>query len=136
MKHDGSIMAVTHAIREVGREQGNGASFNLFQSLAGTMGSEFQALVYDNLVNGVGVGMVTVRVEKIGDKKIHQIKNVRAATGMSLKDAKDFVELVEGYEAQGIAAKGPQMLNIDGMEVARKFVDDVRDNGGFACIVP
>lgn len=126
--YDESVVAMTQSLREIRRTLGNGPSFNLFQSLANTVGLEFQTQVYDNLLSGVSLGMTKVRFEAYAEgQKIYSIKHVRAATGMRLKESKDFVELVED--------SGPQILEIDGYEKALQFIANIRHGGGFACIV-
>ncbi len=45
----------------------------------------------------------TVVLAVVGDKKIHVIKEVRALTGLGLKEAKDFVEGAPNNIKEGIA---------------------------------
>lgn len=122
---DKSITSIVETLRNIAYEKGSHAAFKLFQNLDTVIDLEFQQLVFKALVDGSYE--IKVRLENVGDQKIGIIKEVRGATGLSLRSAKDFVESVQ--------QNGPQKLAIDNMEAAQLFVDHVRNKGGFACII-
>ena len=50
----------------------------------------------------------TIFLSSFGDKKINVIKEVRAITGLGLKEAKDLVEAAPKEVKQGVSKKDPE----------------------------
>lgn len=125
-----AVTAMTMALRELAHDKGSNTAFRALIELADIVDVQFQLAVFHNLINGgaTQVHATQVRLEHVAEnKKISTIKHVRAVTGVTLKDAKDFIELV--------ANQGPQILTVDGNHNAIQFIEAIRKDGSFACIV-
>ena len=108
---------------------------SFIQSLCQVYGSKEGLAVWDKIRNslseemasdiflGMLLGTGDVEVVSIGTHKIEAIKEVRAFTGMGLKDAKDFVEAVLDH--------GPKIIDCSNRENddINAFVEAMRKCG-------
>ena len=120
------INELIQALKTVNQIHGREGALKMFRDLQNSIGFEQQALIFETLLESCSAEPAEVRIVKFGDKKIDQIKCVRAHTGTSLKGAKDIVDS---------GASAPVYLKFKTNRSAEDFVDGICNNGGYAYVI-
>lgn len=81
-------------LRQVKSDMGAEACTRSMRVLRDVLGTDWAGRVVLDVLSDTYAGGERFIIEQIGDKKIEAIKEVRAFTGLGLKDAKDVVEAV------------------------------------------
>lgn len=117
-------------LRDLSTYYGDERAMQLWESLKDGMGRDVQNAILMTMLRGgyerrAVISMGTA--SKDFAKKINAIKALRVATGVGLKDAKDFIESVMDL--------GPQRITLKHDVKMREFMDDMSDAGFLANLI-
>lgn len=113
-------------LRQVKADMGGEACTRSMRVLRDVLGTDWAGRVVLDVLSDTYAGGDRFVIEQIGDRKIEAIKEVRAFTGVGLKEAKDLVEAV-GYGTPQIVT----VSDISGLDDKAKGLQQQRMGNAF-----
>jgi len=100
------VQSSVQLMRDVTEAWGKDKGFELWEKISETLGDGVKGDIFFGMISGKHLEIkVRIRSARNVDSRVNMIKAVRTATGMGLKDAKDFCDAVWAGKPDSVVCK-------------------------------